>query len=70
MEKLIANKGKYRIVEIGGILSTTLHLQVKKWYGYINISSITVERDSLYFQRDYHYYIREFHDILLKLEEI
>lgn len=70
MEKLIANRGKYRIVEIGGILSTTLHLQVKKWYGYINISSITVERDSPYFQRDYNYYIREFHDILLKLEEI
>lgn len=66
MENLIANRGKYRIVEIGGILSTTLHLQVKKWYGWMDISSITIDKDTI----DYHFYVRELHDILLKLNEL
>lgn len=70
MENLIANRGKYRIVEIGGILSTTLHLQVKKWYGWMDISSITINKDTIDYQIDYHFYVRELHDILLKLNEL
>lgn len=70
MENLIANRGKYRIVEIGGILSTTLYLQVKKWYGWMDISSITIDKDTIDYQIDYHFYVRELHDILLKLNEL
>ena len=55
MENLIANRGKYRIVEIGGILSITLHLQVKKWYGWMDISSITIDKDTIDYQIDFHH---------------
>lgn len=36
----------------------------------MDISSITIDKDTIDYQIDYHFYVRELHDILLKLNEL
>lgn len=75
MEKLKSLRGKYRIIEIGGDLQTTLHLQVKKWFGWISIKRISFPKvesnsNSYNWKEDYKNCLKKLNIIVEKLNNI
>lgn len=58
---------KYRIEEISGLLSTTLLLQVKKWWGWSTFKRVIIETPDI--ESDYDYIKRELNNIIEILTE-
>lgn len=58
---------KYRIEEISGLLSTTLLLQVKKWWGWSTFKRVIIE--TLDIESEYDYIKRELNNIIEILTE-
>lgn len=58
---------KYRIEEISGLLSTTLLLQVKKWWGWSTFKRVIIETPDI--ESEYNYIKRELNNIIEILTE-
>ena len=58
---------KYRIEEISGLLSTTLLLQVKKWWGWSTFKRVIIETPDI--ESEYDYIKRELNNIIEILTE-
>lgn len=58
---------KYRIEEVSGLLSTTLLLQVKKWWGWSTFKKVTIQTPDI--ESDYDYIKCELNNIIEILTE-